>query len=290
LFLHYKNHGKKKRTDEQLHRLNSALSILSNTHSSVPIMVILEKRNKFGPHHAVKFVNYYYQQLELAIYEPPGIPDFFPRINIQILDKREPGIQVIDFILWALQKSKVLGTPSEWEKRLKIEPTYSMKEEDGPMLGDNYYLKKEIIDPLRSHPNGALPSKDNKITNNDLANVYCTVESILHNLSKQVLPQHVKHLEAKLKKLCSEIRKLSNFGPNHVRKVASIFLRLFDTLPIYEGIDNVKMIKTLLYAKKYLSLTLHSDKGNGVRTCDFFAQIRRHYFKNKPEVLGITRN
>ena len=284
------------KTDEQLHRLNTMLSMLHILEYEEPINIIIEGRMSFSQSIVNRFIKEFYNQIDLGVYETPFLIAVYPELRIEVSNKYEPGLQTTDFILWAVN-NQFERNKSIWAKRLNLKFNSSFSENGGPVSGGDYILnsgisKDQKIKKINIYPDDIFPIDDSKYSNKDLACFYIQAEKILHDLSKQHLPNHVSHIKIDLKNLCDRLCKKDNeFTHSDLQNMASIFIRLFDTLPIYGGLSKEKdrdLFEKLIYTRRYLALTLHNELINGVRIANYLVRIRRKVMKEQPHLLGIA--
>lgn len=281
----------KKIEDIQNYTIQLATITISNLISNEVIFTI-EKRSTFRDIHLKTWVEQLYKYKERNIYDYPSIPSLFPKIQMKIGEKSEYGLQVTDFILWAVNRSKMKPAKSDWFNRLNLEHRQSFIEKEGPLQGGSYFINREITTPFVKYPRAALPSKDNS-SNSTIINSYVLIEHILKIIQEHPLPSHVEHLKDNLN---STVEKLSNknlsFSNELVQKAASIFLRLFDTLPIYKDFSDNDIDKwaSILIARKIASLILRIDLPHGVATMDYVTKSRRDIIKTDFNLLEVREN
>lgn len=111
------------------------------------------------------------KQIEYTIYDPPEIPVKFPFVKLKTADKRNPGLQVTDFILWSMNRSKGVSFHCDWYKRLKLKLSSAYNEIGGTIEKGIYLLGDETEKPLPSYPDYCLPVKD-PIGTEGLINTY----------------------------------------------------------------------------------------------------------------------
>jgi hypothetical protein len=71
--------------------------------------------------------------------------------------------------------------------------------------------------------------------------------------------------------------------------VARLYIRLFDTLPIYQDVEyKPEIFNILLRRKKFLAQCLRQDLEHGVILLDYYAHVRSQTFGTNPSRLGIS--
>jgi hypothetical protein len=110
----------------QLHRLTallSALTVIEDDFDTVHIFVA-SREGSFEQKHMDEWPTYCTKIQLGALIGMPALPTRFPRLNAQLVPASHAGVQVCDFVLWAVQRSKLDGLnptgKSDWMKRLKL--------------------------------------------------------------------------------------------------------------------------------------------------------------------------
>ncbi len=266
-----------KQKDVEIQNLTLLLSNETVTNLKMcDILFIVEEREDFTNKHFKNWIEEFYKGKERQVYEYPSIPYLFPNITLEQRSKKdaEPGLQVTDFILWAIQRTKRINPDNIWFKRLNLKSSYSFHSEDGLIQGGTYYLKRRIKSPLVKYPDNCLPV--NEPTNEELFNSYLIIEQTLRNISKILLPDHVLHLKSKFDIVINGLLNETSLSDNLIRDASSMFIRLFDTLPIYKDIPEYKnkIWSDILTARKIASFLLHRELPHAINSCDYIAQQR----------------
>jgi len=252
------------------------------------IIFTIEKRSKFNEFHSKTWVEQLYKYKEKNIYDYPSIPSLFPKIQMKIGEKSENGLQVTDFILWTVNRSKMNPVKLDWFNRLKLKHRHSFIENEGPLQGGSYFINNEIKTPFFKYPETVLPIKE-QISNEEVINSYIIIEHIIKIIEKQSLPNHVEHLKDEL---INTVNKLSNENLSSstelIQKTCSLFLRFFDTLPIYKDFSDNQTDRwaSILSAKKIAGLILRNDLSHGIGTLDYITRFRKDIVKNDFTLLN----
>ena len=80
-----------------------------------------------------------YRLFEGASYDIPSYKTYFPKINIVLAGKSHPGLQVVDFMLWAINRSKKTPPNEIWMKRLAFKTWHYYKDDGGHNRGQYYF-------------------------------------------------------------------------------------------------------------------------------------------------------
>jgi len=251
------------------------------------ITFIIEERNTFSQIQANSWIDNLYKMKEKSIYDYPSIPSLFPHIEIIIKDKSESGLQLADFILWAVNRSNMIPSDLTWLERLELKFRQSINDINGPIESGSYRLKDGVKSHFIKYPDSVLPIKDGN-TNQDLIDSFILIEKSLKNALNNSLPDRVNHLKTDLSE---KVEKLKNkdlhFSTELIQQSASIFLRLFDTLPLYKNFSDNDFEKwnKILFARKIAGLILRNDLPHGVNTMDYLTKYRRKIINEDPSIL-----
>jgi hypothetical protein len=285
-----------KRADEQAFRLHAMNSILPALRSRRAIRVVFERRSGFDSGAAPMLIEEARRSIDASASIVPGIRSFHPPIESLVAGKAEPGLQVVDLMLWAAKQEKFpsstkipavgswcglhcwadgrLGHPPLRWFRYKVNGGDSSLEADDPNFVQPYPVASDGFDDLQEE---------------HLARLYPLAERIIRKYATVALPKHAEHLESDLRHAIRDLADISRVGPAEIQGVARQFLRLFDTLPIYDGLrDDAPIWFDLVHAKQALALTLREDVLHGGNVLDFFAKLRRKLALSAPRELGIS--
>jgi hypothetical protein len=97
------------------------------------------------------------------------------------------------------------------------------------------------------------------------------------------LPKSLEHFSAQFLEVKNLFEFNKNFTENNLIQVASLYIRLFDTLPIYHNLDNsdLRNWSLLLKAKKTAGLILRQDLIQGYRSAMAILDWREEILKSK---------
>lgn len=278
----------KYKSTENLNRLTLGLSTLEFFDSKInKVVLTIENRNGFEKPAALQWINNWYKQIDLIAYAHPTFLTYYPDIEIRINDKTCPGLQVTDFILWTLNRANKTNSDNTWKSRLNFKFYSDFSEKNGVQSGGDYHLNNFSID------NGInnYPFKISEIeTNDDFYNSYLIIEQTVRQLCKMNLPEHVWHLKSILTKINKSFDNNEILTQEKLSLMVTIFIRFFDTLPIYDGIDDTDELKwsLILKAKKLAGLLLRNDLIHGVRSSIAILRWRMEFMKNNNETIICT--
>lgn len=124
----------------------------------------------------------------------------------------------------------------------------------------------------------------------ELINTYILIERYLKYISRQSFPLHVEHLKDGVVNIVKQLSNKNKFFSNElVQESSSVFIRLFDTLPIYDGLteNDENIWSGLLTARKMAALFLREDLPNGVISCDHITRWRKKIIRENPQLLEL---
>ena len=271
--------------------------IVSMTRTRSHIDLKVEQRHGIGHVQTKKWLDDQYSMRERGIYEQPSIPALFPDLSVVVAPKTEPGLQVVDLLLWAVNRAASIQDCRLEERgydellsRLGLQAALAHHAEDGGDRGGALYIGEEIPGVHITYPAG-LPVPE-ILGRDGIYRAWCRIESTLH-LYRGRLPEHAEHLS---KKLYEVTRKLANpefsVSADVLGEAASVFLRLFDTVPVYDDLDpdDVDLWRELLFSRRMASLVLRKDFGHGADAANALARWRRHVCSASPEILGLEHS
>jgi len=219
-------------------------------------------------------LEYWLAQLEnqiiYSVVEQPTIPARFPNINVEVVDKKNPGIQVVDYLTWAARREKLFEDRA-WVKTAGLEFRSSMKEEKGPLYIKRYYIKKEInnFPPLLDF---RLVDRVPDIAQEELTPLFVNAERTIHGIRKNGLPFHAQHLKKEVESVSERLEK-PRVSDTDIRDLAKIFIKLAHTVPLYDKTDKYAINYTVK-TTKYVGLVLFAHLIQGVRTCLWWINTR----------------
>jgi hypothetical protein len=273
-----------KRNSEQLFKLT--LGLASNdffSHRYSKINLVVEERSKFTKPMAEKWLESWFGQYDLHAYSQTSFITYYPEIEIVIGNKSVPGLQVVDLLLWAFNRTRREVPDNKWKEMLKMSTFSHYSTENGPQSGGDCSLGTGL--PLT----GLLmyPVKVNDPNREEFYECYLIIERTIRLLAKAI-PNKIIHLKPKFDSI---LQKLSSpnlvFGEKILFEIASLFIRVFDTLPVYEDLKDSDTEKwdLLLKAKRMAGLYLRRDLIHGVRSADGIIRWRHEILKTHPTIF-----
>ncbi len=273
-------------TNEKINLSNLGLTALEIYNSYENVHLIIEGRNDFDQHKAEALINKWQNQLDFLTYNQPSLITYYPDIKVNVSGKKNPGLQVVDFLLWVLNRSVMSKPDDTWKSRLKLEDYSNHAQQGGPESGGDFYINQSMtIKGRLNYPYIIFESENIE----EFYQSYITIECTLRQLVGTDFPEHAKHLYPKLKKLNSDFfSTLRAIDDKILSEISSLFIRLFDTLPIYKSLhdSDEKSWILLLKAKKMAGLFLRRDLSHGVRSSKEILRRRNQIIDANPEILS----
>lgn len=276
----------KSKTSEEINRLTLGLSSLEFYNSNVKVCLIIEGRENFTQEKAESFINRWNSQLDLHAYDHPSYITCYPDIQVVVSNKNNPGLQVVDFLLWVFNRASMKKPDNNWKNRLKFTSSSSHTIPNSPDSGGDFYINESPN--IKGRLNYPFRAEDPK-NDNEFYQSYLTIEHTLRQLTKMDFPDHASHLCPKLDKINSEIFSTETLiNIEQLSEISSLFIRVFDTLPIYDSIQESDMIRwsSLLRAKKMAGLFLRHDLIHGMRSSMNIVRWRNLNIKLNPEIFN----
>ncbi len=266
-------------------------ALLSTLKGRTPASCTFEQWGHFKELQAKDLVEYMNEGLRQTAYEMTMLRTFYPRIDVAVEGKKNPGLQIADFLLWCLVQREFRPSATkkgEWGDWCGLfcwaNPGIPEAEarwfhctvNDGAPA-DGYDADFLLPYPVGINDIGVAASPD----------LYALGERTLRLYATGLLPAHAEHLRADLVRVVGRLDG-EDVGPQHVRDVATQFLRLFDTVPIYRDIADADPVwLSLMRAKRFFAFALREILLYGGLS-DFFAAARRDYLRDDPSALGLS--
>jgi hypothetical protein len=263
-----------KNTEGSHQNLAFLLSLLPVTSTRSQVEILVEDRLGLGPIEQPAWMERLYRNIELRVCDTPSIPALFPDMRISKGDKTEPGLQVVDLLLWALNRSEAvqIDSGSGLDRAsiladLGLTPAYGHRAGNASTRGGVYYIGNEVPTVFISYTAG-LPVPETMGWDGAFR-AWALIEETLRNAYERGLPSHASHLR---EPLAHVVQRLSDPNPMPEDKViasaASMFIRLFDTVPLHDGIppSSEDQWALILFARRIASLVQRWDLVHGV-TC-----------------------
>jgi hypothetical protein len=216
------------------------------------VFLIIEKRNNLNKDVIEKWKQSVYRLLEGITLDIPSYKVYFPKINIVLAGKDHPGLQVVDFLLWAINRSKKIPPNEIWSKRLAIKAFHYYEDKGGRNRGQ-YRINSYPDTDLKV--NYDLPFEKAE-TWEEVNEAFILIERFLRTIDKTDFSE----INIYLWEDSNNLRELLKDETKHltvadIENIGRLFIRLFDTLPLYSNLKSDKEWKAMFHAK-YLAAML----------------------------------
>lgn len=226
-------------------------------------------------------------ELCLSTHNLPFIPLYYPDISFEIRPKNDPGLQVVDFILWAAGR-KSLGKRCAWFDRILKSITF----ETGPVDGS----WKSISIPL---------GISKKVTNNespysvedyervedgsrDRLRLYIVdVQQLINRVYSSGLNKSVSHFWDEIEAVAHG--RLKKGSCEDIQRIANCFLKLFDNVGVID-VDMTREDKAFwLSCRKCMAYTLFKHQVQGMLHAMNLSKLRNDLIEHQSIRLDYTK-
>ena len=273
---------------ERSQRLTDRLGFLANacalegTRTLDPVILILEGRSGLNKEKLNQWKSDFETRLASSIYDLPWLPAPFPNIEFKIADKRESGLQVVDFILWAVGRHK--NGKSTWLRRLEAKQVADFSYKSGSEGGVDLHFGKRIKDSLLTYELNGI-NLDKHMTNEEVATTFLNAQGILNYYYQNDLPENAKHLRGDIEYLY--YNRKNEVDMKFIEKLSLAFVKLFDYLELGQHMD-ARQREGWLLTRKVLALCLRTDLLHGQMTKNFLGNYRQSLIDAKNDVLDAS--
>lgn len=224
------------------------------TQSVDPVQLFIERRSAVEPRIIRSVFEETCHQLDLGTVQYYAIPRFYPQLEITVVDKNCPGIQIVDFLLWAKNRTHFAKSDMTWEGRLNFTSKSAMGLSGGMLAQGNMVFKHGCRENhLNLYPKEIFPLPDIS------GDVHCNRLFVI--LVSEVLTFLFQNADSKLNHIQKRYSVLKdNIEKNHacltsveIEGIASCFLCLFDMRPVYCGLGPADQTKfqRLIQARRF---------------------------------------
>lgn len=216
---------------EDLYDLASKLAVIGLFSQCVELTFVFEQRGNLN---VAALLSKWWPDLwfDLArnTYVAPFVVKYYPKVSFEIAGKSEPGLQVVDFMLWAAQKAR-MDSRSKWFERLPGWSKCKTTTIDGGWEGESIKMLEPESPSVRRYDLDDCKFDDPKYSELDIlwqiiVNVQVVINAsyFLNDISK------ISHFYNDVEYLCKQ-RMVVHEVP-HIRKMAECFIRLFDNIEL----------------------------------------------------------
>jgi hypothetical protein len=256
------------------------LSFLDIFGSDESVKITVESRDDLSSSNIKQYLNSSISFFCGSIYDSSYLPAFFPRIVIEVSDKNNPGLQIVDFLLWATLRNYRKPVDNIWFSRLnKGSIMHSISETKSLNFGNFIINKSKNYDSRYGNPvyENNISPVENPSSDVELWELYLLIErTIVNFLKNDRSSNRLAHLNEEMqivKVLLENEEKGIKIEENLVKKISILFIKLFDMIPLYNQKNSVELSK-YLKARKVAALILRDDLPHGIRAYFFIENMR----------------
>lgn len=217
-------------------------------------------------------------------YVSPFIVKYYPKVSFEVSDKLEPGLQVVDFMLWAAQKAR-MDARSQWYDRLPGWSKCKTTTEDGGWEGESIkMLEPEPLD-TRRYDVEHCKFDDPKFSEIDILwQFIANVQTVINKSFFLKDKSRIEHFFADVEYLYLQREVIHEVA--HIRKMAACFIKLFDNVGVVQK-ETPPNDKTFwLAARKCMALVFYDGVDAWFHAMRL-ADIRTQLIEQKTDYLSI---
>jgi len=196
------------------------------------IELLIEHRNSLTASAVEDLILNLYRDMATRVFDAPHDPFYCPKVNVQLGSKADAPLQVVDFFLWSCARahSKVAG--DLWLTRSDPTIRFEARQGSGLVFEGSLHLGPNPLAAV--HPDYP-PAMHWTTEPPHAATDWPEIEqAVAHWLANP--PAEVQHLKPILDEAAAALASTdSQHAPDHVKAVATAYLCLFDTVPLWKG-------------------------------------------------------
>jgi hypothetical protein len=227
--------------------LLGSLTVTQDDYEAVHL-VVAKREGTFDDANVAGWQDYWRSRCLGAFAQQPNIPTRFPRMTITLVGGDEPGIQVCDLVLWAVQRAKLDSLKAtgkaDWMKRLGVKAWAAGGPEGGAQQETSLTLGMGAERNFLPAFGGGVPRLPEDMTSVEILDVLREIEAEVLRVARLAKGHpRVGHLEPEL---CQAATLLAGQpGLEDIVKVAETFLLVCDTLPTYDPTDATGYVRVM---------------------------------------------
>jgi hypothetical protein len=228
----------------RLHRLSVALSAMSAFQSDYDRLhlVVARREGSFEERDVPKLLQFVRDAGFHNVAQMPHLGTRFTEIDFELVDGKHPGVQVCDFVLWAVQRAKPERTKhtgdTRWLERLRIFVWAQGGAEGGPHRKVAATLGRGFKPTLLLLPGAISPRPVADLTGPEQWELVCKMAADVHRVAASASTSpRIKHWAsdvAQAAALCERAHTLSHRDlSDALRVILTTFVLICDTLPVF---------------------------------------------------------
>jgi len=241
---HFDQKGGREYDESRLHRHSITLGLIRYAQSGFDRLnlEIAARTGSFTQHTLDHWLSEHITERLQAIPSQPILPCRFPEVKAEAVDSSVSGVQVCDFLLWAVQREdyQIDGTArgdDVWRKNVKFQRTFVVEDSGSPMAHQTFVLgaglEQRVLPKM-----GGTPRRPEALGTDGIAEAIREVERLVRGAWEEANRGHprIAHL---LDRLAEAKHRLDtpNISDDDVRKIGKAFFLVCDTMPLYELTD-----------------------------------------------------
>lgn len=268
---------------EEAYDLASKLSLLSVFSESYKVTFIFEERNDLTRQYIKEWWDSLWIDLLKSQFTYPYIKTYYPALDFEINSKTEPGLQVVDFVLWTSTR-QVVAKNCPWFGRLKCWFKTEIRPEGNSWGGHSLSFgmnAKENEETYKitdyQHDNEQLNSLEY------LTHYIVNVQKVINMVANSGSQSEVGHFWDEIEYLNKT--RIQKGNAEHIEKLAACFLKLFDNITLIKSNMPENDKAFWLTCRKCLSYALHTHDIGGRMHSIQLSDIRNYIIENDSAAL-----
>lgn len=198
-----------------------------------PIEFLIEHRDSLTASMVEDLILDLYRETAMQVFNAPYDPFYCPKVNVQVGSKTDAPLQVVDFLLWSCVRAHSKVAEDLWLTRSDPTIRFEARQGRGPVFAGSLHLGPNPLAAMHpDYPPAAHWTVEPPHAPTDWREIENAVERWLTNP-----PAEVQHLKPILDKATAALASTdSQLAPGHVKAIATAYLCLFDTVPLWKGV------------------------------------------------------
>jgi hypothetical protein len=281
--------------DGAAYRQHAVRSLYALLHTRKRVACVFERRPGLRLANVLALLEEMEANLDPCAFDGALMRSYYPHVIAAVDTKSNPGLQVADMLLWSIGQELFSPRKAVWAVRCGLFTWANATIAEAGMrwvrcaVNNRKPLFADEPDYVVPYP---VTFDELTADGSDLmvASCYAMAERVLRRVAARPLPPHAEHLRAMVTDAVRMLdEKPEQVGPEAIRRAAKAFIRLFDTVPLYNGIVRDRphpQWLPLLRAKRFLAVPLRPN-AQGQFAAEFLAQARRDTVGQEPEAYGL---
>jgi len=242
----------------EAYSLASRLAILNVFSETPEVTFVFEERNDLTSNSIRAWWAALWEDLLRSSYSIPYRTNFFPRLNFEIKGKTEPGLQIVDFLLWAAAR-KTLGKQCPWIDRIRPSVRIETKPSDNSWGGQSIDIKFKAKRNVSHYCIADYRPDDPKLGSQEMLWQYLIhAQKAINVVYNNGPTSNIDHFWEDIDYLYQN--RINDRSHDFIEKLATCFLRLFDNYPLITAKTSPDDKAFWLFCRKCMAYAI--DKRN----------------------------